>query len=369
MKKSDAHLGELLPCVIKGYESIKIGLTINYQALFYNPTVQDKLDLSLDAFCNHLNGTHQEIGADIIHSAEYSDDYDSIRKALQSLHQHPVLTVDIETFSLKFWEAGIGTIGFAWDKHNGIAFCVDYEDASALDIPDNAALTLTKLSQITIPYGKQVDNRPRKKLLKEFFDSYTGKLIFHSAGFDIKIVVYELYMKDMLDLEGMLVGIETMTRHFEDTKLITYLATNTTAGNSLKLKDQSYAFAGNYAQDDIKDVRKIEKSELLKYNLTDCLSTWYVYEKYINTLVEDDQTHVYNEIFLESVPLILQMELTGMPMDMDEVQKANQELTDIRNAAQIKISRSPIISKFTTSMRKQAWVKKNLLLNAKVNYI
>ena len=358
-KKADANLGYVLPCVIKGYTHLNVLLTINYQAIFYNPTVQDKLDLSLVAVTNHLLGTYKEIGKDIIHSDTYPTSYDEISSTLEFLHNFPELTVDIEAFSLQFWKAGIGSIGFAWDQHNGTAFLVDYVTYAPLS-------NFINLEEVSGIEGEQVHNIRVKALLRDFFVNYKGKLIFHNIGYDAKVLIYELYMTDQLDLHGMLYGIEVMTRHFEDTKLITYLATNTTAGNNLKLKDQSHEFAGNYAQSDIKDIRLIPEDKLLTYNLTDCLSTWYVYNKHRNTLIEDQQEEVYNDIFLPSVPLLLQMELTGMPMNMDNIRKADVELRALRHDANKRIHQSSIIQKFTTLMRKQAWTKKNSILKTKV---
>jgi len=50
---------------------------------------------------------------------------EEIKLALNKLHFYPELAMDIEAKSLKVTEAGIYTIGFAWDKHNGLAFPVD----------------------------------------------------------------------------------------------------------------------------------------------------------------------------------------------------------------------------------------------------
>ena len=122
--KAEPHYGYVLPCTIKGYEHMNVVLGLNHQALIYNPELQAKLTLSLNTLASSLDGTHEVLGANIIHSAHYPSDPESIAAALQQLHQYPKLTCDIEAFSLRFDEAGIGTVSFAWDQHNGIAFCV-----------------------------------------------------------------------------------------------------------------------------------------------------------------------------------------------------------------------------------------------------
>ncbi|MDR8433759.1 DNA polymerase I, partial [Acinetobacter baumannii] len=96
-----------------------------------------------------------------------------------------------------------------------------------------------------------------------------------------------------LDRRGMLHGLHTMYRSLDDTKVIAYLATNSTAGNVLGLKELAQPFAGNWAQSEIHDIRKIHHSDLLRYNLVDCLSTFYVYERYLPAMIADKQEEIY----------------------------------------------------------------------------
>src|SRR5690606_30598423 len=106
-RKAEPHHGYALPCKIKGYEHVKVILSLNYQALIYNPDLQSKLDLSLDTLASVRTNTYQALGTGIIHSASYPKTLQDIAGALQSLHQYEALTCDIEAFSLRFNEAGI----------------------------------------------------------------------------------------------------------------------------------------------------------------------------------------------------------------------------------------------------------------------
>ncbi len=322
-KKAEPHHGYVLPCTIKGYEHMGVVLGLNYQALIYNPELQPKLNMGLHAVATTLAGVYEAIGANIIHEANYPTTVEAISAALTALHQYPALTVDIETFSLKFNEAGIGSIAFAWNDHNGIAFACDYLRNGE--------------------YGYQEENVKVRKLLLEFFTNYAGYIIFHNASFDIKILIYSLWMKDFLDTEGLLTGLEVMTRRFHDTKIIAYLATNSTAGNVLGLKALAQEFAGNWAQDDIKDIRKIALSDLLQYNLVDCLSTWYVKNKHTPKMQQDQQEELYYSLMLPSLKTIIQMELTGMPMDDSTVQTVKKELERQQFDCLTIITNSPVI--------------------------
>lgn len=357
-RKADIHYGSVLPCAIDGYEHMNVILTVNYGALFYNPTLQAKLDMSLNTLVNHITNSHVALGSTIIHSAHYPETNREIAEALGKLHQYKEITCDIETFSLKYDKAGIATISFAWDQHNGIAFCVDYIDSPICPVnPKNSI------------YGHQTDNKYVKALLHTFFTSYKGKVIYQGGSFDIKVLIYELFMYDLLDNVGLMKGLDTMYRDIDDTLIITYLATNTTAGNKLGLKESAFEFAGNYAQDDIKDVRLIPKQKLLKYNLTDCLSTWYVKNKNQPIMLEDKQLEIYNNIMLPSLPVITHMELTGMPLDMKEVKKAKTELTNIMNSYKSILATSPAIIEFTKILREHARDTANAKLKVKVHPI
>jgi DNA polymerase-1 len=295
-QKAEPYYGYVLPCAIPGFEHINVILCPNYGQLFYDPSVQGKIDLALKALTDTISGSYNELGGDIIHSEYYPKGVNEISAWLDSLHQYPILAADIEAFDLKFYKAGLGTIGFAWDEHNGGAFAIDYTNS-----PEDA--------------------QKIRGLVRNFFETYKGKLIWHNAGYDLTVLIHQLWMKGLLDQEGLLKGLHLMCRNFHDTKIIAYLATNSCAGNELSLKAQSHEFAGNYAQDDIDDITKIDIDDLLKYNLTDCLSTWYVANKHSDTMVLDEQWDIYNNLMLPSLKNIIQMQLTGMPIDMAEVKK------------------------------------------------
>lgn len=341
-KKVEPHYGYMLPCAIKEFEHMNVVVGSNYQGLFYNPDLQGKMDLSIDALANNLKGTHVELGSDMIHSESYPKGLSAITEALNQLHKYPSLVCDLEAFSLKFWKAGIGTCGFAWDKHNGIAFACDYQ-----------AYIMPKIIDGATHYGKQINNLEVKHVLFKFLCKYKGKLTYHNANYDIKILVYELFMHGLLDQKGMIEGIQCLTKNFDDTKLIVYLATNSCAGNTLGLKPNAHEYAGNYAEEDIKDIRKIPYKNLLKYNLIDCLCTHFVKEKFYQQMVNDNQLGIYNTIFLPSVKVILQTELTGMPLDWQRVHEVKSELEIIENTFLSALFTSPIIIDYIKVLRQK----------------
>ena len=357
--KAEPHHGYVLPCKVKGFEHMHVVLGINYQALIYNPDLQAKLDLGLKTLASHVAGTYQALGTGIIHSAQYPQGVQEIAAALQSLHQYPRLSCDIEGFSLRFNEAGIGTIAFAWDQHNGIAFACDYH---AIQCAEDIAASPDGMGR---GHGFQETNQAVRALLLKFFMEYKGELTFHKAEYDLKAIIYALWMKDLLDTEGMLNGLDIMCERLHDTKIIAYLATNSTAGNILGLKSLAHEFAGNWAVDDIKDIRKIPLDKLLQYNLVDCLSTNYVKDKYWPVMVADSQEELYHSLMMPSLKMLIQTELTGMPMSRSKIQKVKTELQMIQGIHLTLIQNSAVVKTVELLLQTSAMEAANAKLKVK----
>lgn len=330
VNKADAYLGYVLPNVFPVHMSnqFKVIYVPNYRQVFYDPhRTKAKIMQGLEALYDHRHGQYREPGCSIIHFSAYPDTAESIEKWLQRLiDMDQELTCDIEGFSLKHYSAGIGTIAFAWSQHEGIAFPVDLG-----------------------PDGVKV-----RKLLKQFFMTFPNCLTFHNISYDACVLIYQIFMSDIIDTEGLLEGLDYMTRNFHDTKIIAYLATNSCAGNSLGLKDLSQEFAGNYAVEEIKDITKVPLPELLQYNLVDCLSTWYVKNTYWDIMVQDQQLDLYNELFKPALIDIIQMQLTGMPVNLKEVQKTKAILEQDRTDALHRIQSDALVQDFTEMLKDEA---------------
>ena len=281
-----------------------VTLGINYGSIKHNPDNLNKLKLSVQTVKDIINNEFEELGSNIISFSHYPNNSTDISSALMGLRVHPALTCDIECYSLSVVNAGLGTIAFAWDQHSGTAFQVDFAT-------------------------NHKPNHEVRAMLREFFENYEGTLIFHNAGYDVKILIKELFMKDIYDTDGLLHGLEVMTSRLHDTQILAYLATNSAAKPPLNLKYLAHEFAGNYAQDDIKDIRKIGEDNLLKYNLIDCLATWFVFDKFHQQVIDENLYDLYTGLMLDTLRLLIQTEITGLPISAEYVQKAKEELEAI----------------------------------------
>ena len=337
-RKTDANIGDIFPTE-SGFQATYCP---NYTRVFYDPEkTKDKIQQSLSGVLQYYAGSYKKVGSGIIHLASYPSTITEKIAWLDKLIDMDVdLACDIEGFSLKHYDAGVGTITFCWDEHNGIAFEVDN--------------TKTKEEDYVL-----------RLALKNFFVRFRRKMVYHNICYDAYVLIYQLFMDHILDQKGLLEGLHIMLRNWDCTQLITYLATNSCAGNELGLKAQAQAFAGNYAQEDIEDITQIDLPDLLEYNLVDGLSTWYVYNKHWDTLVADNQLATY-EYFKEWAVDIIQMQLTGLPVNMEKVVALNELLTQESEQCVQKMMQTKIVQGFLYQLEEDALAKKNAKLKTKV---
>ena len=332
--KADVNIG-----YVKEVGRYKVVYLPDYHGIFYDPDrTRDKIQRSIQAINDHLKGSYVAPG-EMIFSGYYPKTQEEIYNALNALLNEPSLTCDIEAFSLKPHKAGIASIAFAPSIHKGVAFQVD----PSFDDPNYSV----------------------RGLLQQFFHRYQGTLIFHNIAYDATVLIYQLYMEDITDTHGLLNGMSDLLKNFEDTKLIAYLATNSCAGNELGLKTLAQEFAGNWAQEEIGDVSKIAQDQLLEYNLKDCLATWFVYMKYRQQLITDEQEDIYNNLFLPSTKNIIQMQLTGFPLNMKRVLEVEQILQKDLDDALKTIQDCPYTKYFVQALKEEWVVERNNTLKKK----
>lgn len=336
--KTDANIGD----IFDGAGGFKVSYCPHYSRVFYDPEkTKGKILQALESVISLVQtGSAKKLGSDIIRQATYPSTVKEKLDWLDKLIEMDCdLTCDIEGFSLKHYDAGIGTITFCWNQHEGVAFEIDNTRTKAED-----------------PVVRQA--------LKTFFQRFQHRMIYHNVSYDAYVLIYQLFMDHILDQEGLLEGLEVMLKNWECTQIITYLATNSCAGNELGLKAQAQEFAGNYAVEDIKDITLIPLEDLLEYNLVDGLSTWFVYHKHWQTMLDDQQMETYQH-FKEWTVDIIQMQLTGLPVNMDKVVKLNDQLTAESEHNVWKMLQTKIVQGFQYQLEEEALAKKNAKLKTK----
>ena len=317
---SDKFLGSRMQCQYDPkYNNMTVTLGLSYRALAHNPNQEERFLMGLKTYADVVLGQYVALGHGIIQTARYPVTVTEIKDTLSALHQYPVLAIDIEAFSLQFQDAGVGTIAFAWNPNNGAAFCCDY-------VPKGEG-------------GFQTRNPQVRELLKQFFIDYQGTTIWHGGTYDLRCIIYALWMKNDLDYVGMMEGLEVMTRSVHDTMLLNFLATNSTTRVPHDLKSNTKVFAGNYAVD-VKDITKVPVKDLLQYNLVDALATFWLFERRFPEMQKDKQTEVY-DLMLDSLKVIVQMELVGLPVNPMRVDQLAQQLEIAGSQLEREIAGSP----------------------------
>lgn len=307
--KAEDYIGETFSCTIQGYEHITVLPAISPVVVQISPAKAPIFYRALSTLAHYVNGTYVEPGNDVIRDAQYPDNVTDIRSYLKGIIHMKTLGVDIETYgdnpgdALR-WERGfLGSIAFSPDKHTGGAFLIGEHFTGN-------------------------DYRSIKNILKGFFDNYEGTLVFHNGLFDVKFLIRHLYMKDLGDYKGMYEGIKVFSK-MDDTMIMAYACINSTERLPKGLKELSKEFTGNYAED-VKDIKLLPIKDLLAYNLMDTCGTMYLYDKYSKMIVEEEQREVYDTILKPSFAFLLEMMMTGLPIDYERTLEAQKELTEIQ---------------------------------------
>lgn len=355
---AEAELGYVKSCAYGPWYVVYVP---NYRAIFYDPgKTRAKISQGMTALLAHVQGNYQDPGTGIIQFEAYPQTDEEIATWLERLlAMDQPLAIDIEAFSLRHDRAGIGTITFCWSEHEGVAFPVDYV---SYETPQEI---LDEEGKKKLAYGYQVRNEVRRNLLRNFFRRFTWKAIYHGASFDVYVLIYQLFMKDVLDTYGLLEGMKVMLQDWDCTQLITYLATNSCAGNNLKLKANAQEFSGNYAIEEIHDIRQIPLDKLLRYNLIDGLSTWHVWKKNRPKMIADQQLEIYEQLFKPTTLDIIQMQLTGLPLYMPQVKWVKNVLTAIEQDALKRLRATKVVQQFTYRLQEQHVEKRNSELKKK----
>lgn len=215
----------------------------------------------------------------------------AFEQLVQELHQHHLLSCDIETCSLQVTQAGIYTIAFGVSPFSAFAVEID------------------------------CSNTPEKmrEILCKFLSTYKGKLIFHKAAYDVPILIYNLFMDESFEnRQGLLNGLDKLGI-VEDTLLMVYLCTNSCAGNNLKLKQLAAQEYGDWGID-VKDITTLPVSDVLEYNAIDAMATYFLYEKYLPLLKEENQEHLYEDFKRYNLDCF-DMQLSGFTVSQERVKE------------------------------------------------
>ena len=325
-RKTSGLNGYILPCVIKGFEHMQV-------VYAPPPLLHDRsgFDKAIQTAVDHWQGQYQPPGSEITVTKLLT--LPEIKQWLISNVQTP-LAGDIETFSLKHWNSGIGSIAFATSSFEAVAFLIDLS----------------------------TEAKTIRHWLRQWFEVRNAWTLWHNATFDAYILTYQLWMKSLRDYPGLREGLQHTTRGIQCSKIVSYLALNSAQEISLKLKDLAQEFLGDWAVDDITDIRSIDPDELLEYNGRDACAAFWTYSKHKPTMVADQQEQVYETLLKPAITDIIEMQIVGIPFSMKRVQRVHRFLTAFQEKA-LRTVLDSTAANLTALVLAQNWANKR---NAKL---
>ena len=296
-RKVTGLMGYVLPCTVKNYEHMQV---------VYAPPLllhdRSGFDAAIQTAVDHWQGNYQEPGSEVVVTKLRT--LLEIKQWLLANVQTP-LAADLETFSLKHWSSGIGSIAFATSSYEAVAFLIDLS----------------------------TEKETIRTWLRQWFEARNAWTLWHNATFDAYILTYQLWMKSLRDFPGLRVGLQHATRGIECSKIVSYLALNSAQEISLKLKDLAQEFLGDWAVDDITDITKIDVEELLEYNGRDACAAFWTYEQHKPTMVADQQEEVYETLLKPAMTDVIEMQIVGIPFSMKRVKRVHRFLTAFQEKA------------------------------------
>lgn len=293
-----------------------------FKAITLDERVRAEATASINALEAHMAGRYVEPGstrAVTVHHGRVFADWE------RTLRDLPRISVDIETTGLKHYESEIRTIGFGISDTEAVVF--EWHEV--------------------------------KDFLKEFFISYPGKLIMHKGAFDLTQLIHKLFMKKLSDTNGIFEGLQHLQAKTECSMILSYVVTNTCAGNELSLKAQTQSEYGDYG---IEETWKAPLEEVIPYNGKDCAATLWLYDKHMSVLGNLGDVYARLNSYLRE---IVWMQLCGLPID-SEVAEKNAGILRTRQAELLDhIQQHEVVARYMAVHRERWAEKRNIKLKKK----
>lgn len=256
-----------------------------FKAITLDERVRSEARVSLEALEAHMHGRYVEPGSQhtvTVHRGRDCSDWAHWEQRLLAL---PRISIDVETTGLKHHESEIRTIGFGLSDSEAVVF-------------EWAII---------------------KPWLKDFFAEYKGTILMHRGAFDLTQLIHKVYMKKLSDTDGIMEGLKQLQSKTECTMILSYVVTNTCAGNEIGLKPQVQAKYGNYG---IEETWKAPLEDVIPYNGKDCAATLWLYDQHMGNI--GNLRHVFERLnsYLRE---IVWMQLCGLPID-NEVAEKNADI-------------------------------------------
>jgi len=165
------------------------------------------------------------------------------------------------------------------------------------------------------------------------------RLVAHNLNFELRWLVAIMSQLDDKRARQFVEKLFVYVPQFDDTMLLEYIRCEF-APLSLKVLVSLYFGVGDYSVD-VKDIRKLLLSDLLRYNALDAAYTLLLREEQLKVLQKDDNLRqayecVYKQILLPGLFRLQSMVWPGVPFDEEKSKRLFEKFSKQRDDAEAK---------------------------------
>jgi len=232
---------------------------------------------------------------------------------------HPLTVIDVETPHQL-----LSAVGIAWSRQDAI--CIPFYWG-------NGANYWSFAEELTI-WERMAEVLPKLNLAGQnvFFDWEQ----MHNHGIDLKIPRWDSMLMHSCLYSELRHNLETIVSIYTDIPF--------------------------YKRDEDEEVKRStiragKERDHWNYNLLDCVSTFWAIEELKKELVEDDMLSVYDDLYAELIEPVYQMNLRGVPVDMERLPEVKADLDNAIKAKETAIFKA---AGYEFNIRSHKQVKKLL---------
>ena len=305
----------------KCIQSTRFMCGVNYKTISRTPSNEPVLEQSLHDLVLEVNGVASANGSrEIVNKLglqlEYPETINEVEDVLNKLLLEPMVSFDIETYSLRTELASVATISFSPDKKTGYSFTTNF---------------------VTDPKDRYPQIKP---MLREFFEQFSNTKMAFNSLYEGRILSYELFMEHPLDILGARKGINTIYNNCEDPLLLEFCLRNSSIKPEINLKALLYRYFGNYGIN-VEDITKHSKENLLYYGNLDSIGLHWLFPDQVKEADSGDMR--YYEFLKKTRKVITEAELFGMHMDLGRVKELEKSVLAESEKELRKLSRNPLV--------------------------
>lgn len=239
--------------------------------------------------------------------AETNKNYDRYQEAMEWARQHSFLSVVVGEADFPYAEVTDG-------QEARELFLRLHDFAFDFETLPNGQIDSVQVATEKMAWYIRDDGLRALPILREVISRQRGTVVAHGAKFEYKVVAQNSL--------GTFEPTECTPWH--DTMIMNWVYTSQNFGNDLKSMTERYLKRSVLRFEDVAPDKNIGNTPLplrIRYAVADPRNTFDLYRYLEPKLKEHNLWYVYNEIDKPLVPVLAEMEMTGMNIDRQELER------------------------------------------------